>query len=181
MSQAGANNNGGVGPIPTIEFEADDGGIATPNGGGLVNVFSADTTDNHDNGIFTEASGNTIDILLTNRITGFISTNNAAVVTIATFNLGADPAVYNFQGNFIGNDTTDGLGASYSFSACIRTDGATSTEIGVEYSNEFEDPAITAADIFVVADGAGNNVLFQVQGIVAKTFDWSVLAIYRKV
>jgi len=87
--------------------------------------------------------------------------------------------VYKFDGDFVAHNTTDEEGASYGFSATFRSNAGVATEIGTDYTDETEDASMVTADIFVTQ--SGNNILFQVQGVVGKAIDWSLLSTYRKV
>ena len=177
MSQAGINNNSLNPPEVPTTFTADDLTTATPAANNL-NVFSADTTANNDNGIRTIASLSTLTVQLTNRGTsGTVTTTDATLTTVATFSLGATPGVYFIQGDFIGFDITDTAGGGYGFDSAFRTTGAAAVEISTEFKDLFEEAAMATSDVFVVA--SGNNVLFQVQGIAAKTIDWNCVFNFR--
>ena len=132
------------GPIPPnipTQFTADDSSIAVPVANNL-NVFTSDTNECNDNGIRSRASGDTITIQITNRITGTVTTTDATPTTLASLSLGAIPGVYIVEGDLTAFDVTDIAGASYTFSAAAITDGVTATEIGVENKNIFEQPAM---------------------------------------
>lgn len=181
MSQAGSAGQAGPVPPPTdITFvtDVDSPAISALN---ILNTVGGNTTDDNNFGIQTEGSagGDTLTIQLTNRITGFISTNNATPTTIATFALGATPGVFTFEGDFIGFNTTVPSGGGYFFTATFRTDGAAATQVGVDFSSEQEEAGMSSSDVNIIS--SGNNVIFQVTGIAATAIDWSVLATYRKV
>lgn len=167
------------GPIPSdipTQFTADDSSIAVPAANNL-NIFTSDTNVSNDNGIRSIASGDTVTIQLTNRITGAITTTDATPTTLASLSLGGIPGVYIVEGDLTAFDVTDIAGGSYTFVAAAITDGVTATEIGVENKNVFEQPAIAAADFSVGV--TGNNAFIQVTGIAGKTINWSCLFTYR--
>lgn len=179
------------GPIPpTIptSFQTQDG-TAVPAANILI-VNAYDTTQNNDNGIETKggvAGGdppgagatNEVDVYLTNRKTGTITTADATLTTILTFSLGAVAGTFYVYGNVQGFNASTPAGGAYSFSGGYRTDGATATELGIEIHDEFEDAALVTADIFLSA--SGNNVIVQVQGVAGLSINWSCLLEYRQV
>ena len=116
---------------------------------------------------------------LTNRATGAISTIDATPTTIITFSLGATPAVFILDGFISGLNNTVTSGAGYFFSASARTDGATATAIGVEFTSEFEEAGMAASDVDVTV--SGNNLIVQVTGIAANAIDWLAQFTYSRV
>jgi len=183
VSQAGiiSTSSGPVPPAVPTSFVTQNGTAVPAANILIVNAF--DSTENNDNGIISKGgvvgtgTANEVDIVLTNRGTGSVTTSDATLTTIATFSLGATPGVYFIDGDFIGFDITDTAGAGYGFSSAFRTTGAAATEISTEFKDLFEEAAMAASDIFVAA--SGNNIVFQVQGIAAKTINWSCLFTFR--
>jgi len=171
-----------AGPVPPSvpeQFTADDGNIGIPVANNY-NILSRETTDNNLQGIQTTVDPNGSDnhyIELTNRISGFISTNDATPTTIVTFPLGATPGVYSFQGSLEAFNTTDIAGAAYTWTAGVRTTGAAGIQIGTEFKDVFEEAAMSTADFDVSV--SGNNLIIQVVGIAAKAIDWRALVTYR--
>lgn len=182
MSQAGLNNtsSGPVPPTVATSYVTDVNSPAIP-AANVLNVIGGETTANNLLGIQTDGSSgsNTLTVQLTNRATGAIGTNDDSTVTIITFPLGATPATYTFDGFISGLNTTTPSGGSYFFVAGARTDGATATSIGVEFTSEFEEAAFAAADVDVTV--SGNNLIVQVTGIAANNIDWLSQFTYSQV
>jgi len=94
MSQFFVNSSsGGGGGSPINEIDTQNGN-ATPIAN-IIIMNGFDTVANNDNGIST-AGGvvgtgvqNEVDVLLTNRTTGTVTTTDATITTILTFSLGA--------------------------------------------------------------------------------------------
>ena len=172
------------GPIPpTIptSFVTQDG-TAVPAANILI-VHAIDSVENNDNGIIAKGgvvgtgTSNEVDIVLTNRQTGSVSTADATPTTIITFALGATPGVYYIQGDLVAFNTTDIAGGAYNFTSGIRTTGAAGVEISTEYKDSFEEAAMATADFNVAV--VGNNVIISVIGIAGKTIDWNCYLTYR--
>lgn len=151
-------------------------GTATP-AANILNILALDSTINNDNGVTTTASGNTVNVLLTNRATGSVTTTDATPTTALTFALGAVAGVYFVEGNIVAFDTTDTAGGAYTFTSGMRTTGAAATELGTEFKDSFEEAAMAAADFNILA--SGNNLIVQVVGIAAKSLDWNVSLTFR--
>jgi len=174
MSQAGITISGGAPAVPT-SFTTDSG-VAVPVANNLF-IYGIDSIANNDNGIATSGSGSTVNVILTNRATGTVTTADATPTTALTFALGAVPGVYFFEGNIVAYDVTDVAGGAYSFVSGFRTTGAAAVEISTEFKDVFEEAAMATADFTI--SGSANNVIIQVQGIAGKTIDWNVTLTYR--
>lgn len=167
------------GPVPpsvATQYTADDSSTATPVANNL-NVFSNDTNVNNDNGIQTRASGDTLTIQLTNRVTGTVTTTDATPTSLISLSLGATPGTYLVQGDLTAYNLTDTAGSSYTFVGSAITDGVTATEIGVENKNVFEQAAMITADFNIGV--TGNTAFLEVIGIAGKTIHWDALFTYR--
>lgn len=173
--------------VPT-SFNTQDGN-AVPSGNILL-VNAYDSTEDNDNGITTKggiAAGdppgsgavNEMDIYLTNRATGTVSTADATPTTALTFDLasaGLD-GVYMIEGTVVAYDVTDSAGGAYTFVSGAITIGGVGTEIGTEFKDVLEQPAMATADFTVTV--VGNDLIVTVIGILAKNINWNVSINYR--
>lgn len=180
MSQIYKSSGGSTPPTVATSYVTDDGtAIPALN---ILNVNGGFVSDNIDNGILTRANPNlsdNLEILLTNRLTSTVTTSDATVTDIITLDMGATPGTYYVYGNVQAFEGATPASAAFSFSGGYRTDGASSTELGTEFHDTFQDAALTTADIFLIA--SGNNIILQVQGIAATSINWNSLLEYRVV
>lgn len=172
-----ATTAGSLPPSVPTSFTTNSG-VAVPSGNNL-NILGIDSAANNDNGISTSGSGSTVDIILTNRSTGTVTTVDDTPTALLTFALGATPGVYIFEGNLIGFDTTDTAGGAYTFASGFRTTGAAAVEISTEFKDVFEEAAMAPCDFSIAA--SGNNFVLTVVGIAAKTIDWNAFLTFRVV
>lgn len=163
-------------PTVLLQVTADDGTTAAPAANNL-NLYSADTSANDDDGIRTIASGSTWTVQLTNRVTGAVTTTDDTPTTLISLSLGGTPGTYLVQGDITAYDVTDAAGASYTFVGAAVTDGAVGTEISVESKDVFEQAAMAASDFNLGV--SVNSAFIEVIGIVGKTINWSCLFTYR--
>ena len=124
-------------------------------------------------------TANELDVVITNRATAQITTIDATLTPIITLPLGATQAVFSVGGTVTVIIPSTGAGASYDFSAAIKTSGVASTEIGAEYPTTFEDTSLSTANIFFVA--SGNNAVLQVLGVAGTTINWDAYLTFRQV
>jgi hypothetical protein len=172
MSQAGVLGVGGTPSVPT-NFDADSG-IAVPVANTL-NVIGDDTTANNVNGIFTTGAGNTLSILLTNRVQGSGSTVGAVTTDIITLVLSI-PGTYTFQVNISAFEDTTPAGAGYSIFGTVRTDGANAVLVGTPDKIVNEEAALSTGDANIVV--SGNNAIVRVTGTVGLTTLWNGVGYY---
>lgn len=166
--------------VPTA-FQTDNG-TATPVANTII-FHGTDSNINNDNGIIVNGGVvgtgtiNEVDIVLTNRITGAVTTTDATPTTLASLSLGGTPGVYLVQGDLTAYDITDSAGASYTFIGAAVTNGIAATEIAVENKNVFEQAAMMSSDFNLGV--TGNTAFIEVIGIAGKTIHWSALFTYR--
>ena len=175
MSQAGIISVAGSAPAVPEQFTTDSG-IAIPVANNL-NILGIDSSANNDNGISTSGAGATVDIILTNRQTGAVTTTDATPTTILTFPLGAIPGVYYIEGNIVAFDVTDTAGGAYTLSGAVRTTGAAGVAIGVPVITVVEEAALTTSSFAISV--SVNNLIATVTGIAGKTIDWNAYLTYR--
>jgi len=117
-----------------------------------------------------------------NGVSSNVRISNSSLINTTTDN-GVDKLQVNGSGYFNGSvqafNSSTPAGASYGYSGAVRTDGASATLISAAYHDEFEEPALATADVFLAV--SGNNALLQVQGVAATSINWNSLLEYRKV
>lgn len=184
MSQFFINNTSAAPPPVVPTSFVTQNGTAVPAANILI-VDGFDSVENNDNGIITKGgvvgtgTANEVDVVLTNRATGQVTTSNATVTTIITFSLGATAGLFTIFGYTSGFIPASNQGGSYDYVVSARTDGVTATEIGSEFAITFEDAIMAPSDI--LATVSGNNVLIQVMGVVGTTIHWDSKFEYRQV
>jgi len=150
----------------------------------VLQILGRQTVQNNDNGQRTDAdpnNGNVVKVELTNRQTGTVTTADATVTTIITFDLGATPGTYYIYGNVQAFNSSGPASAAYSFSGGYRTNGSIATELGTEFHDTFQDLALITTDVLLTVNGLDNNVYVQVQGVAATSINWNALLEYRRV
>lgn len=172
------------GPIPPIiptDFHTQNGD-AIPDLN-ILNIFGTDTNTNNDEGLQTTAAlspTNTVTVQLTNRNRATLTTTNATLTTLLTESLNGAPGTYYVSGIIAAYNSTDAIGAAYSFTAAAFTNGTTTaTVIGTSLKDIFEASGMSTCDIVFTV--SGNNALVSVQGVVGKTIDWKILSTYMYV
>ena len=93
--------------------------------------------------------------------------------------MGATPGTFIVEGNVVAFNSSTPSSGVFTYIGGYRTDGATATELGVEFHDDFKDVAMTNSDIFL--NVSGNNILVQVQGEAALTINWNALLTFRQV
>lgn len=166
--------------VPT-SFQTQDG-TAVPAANVLI-INAIDSTENNDNGIIAKggtpntAAANQVDIVLTNRQTGAIGTNNNTPTAALTFTCSNVAGVYYFEGNVTAFNSTDIAGGSYNFISAVRSTGLAASEIATEFVDSFEEAAMEDCEIsFSVT---GNTAQVIVQGLTGKSINWNVILNYR--
>ena len=170
---------GNLPPVVPTSFVTDINSPAIPSDN-ILDVFGGSVTTNNVNGIQTDGSsgGHVLTIELTNRITGSATTTNATPTTIASFSLGATPAVFVFDIQISSFNATDVNGDGYFISGSARTDGATAVLCGTPDKIINEEVSDSADANMIVS---GNNVIIQATGIAGKTHRWKTVATYVEV
>ena len=171
MSQSGVISTSSSPPPPgsVVSLTPDSGAAVVPNGAGTIDVFGGSTSINNINGIETFHGGaNELDVKLTNRATGSVTTTGAATSALITLALGAIAGVYTFDiivSAFAKTGIGAPLGSGYTIVGAARTDGATATLIPTQVVDHFEEGALgMAPQPGAVIAVSGNNVLVNVTG-----------------
>lgn len=175
-------NSSSSGPVPPevpTQFNTQNGNAVPAANILIINGF--DSSENNDNGIITKGgvvgtgTANEVDIVLTNRIQGTVTTTNSTPTTIISYTLPA-VGVYAFDVNIASYNITDTLGASYSVFVGIRGTGAVAVKLNLEDKIVNEEAGDTGCNVQVSI--SGNNVLFEAIGIAAKTVNWGAVGTY---
>ena len=177
MSNAFLRATAGTMPTVPTSFVTDDG-TAIP-AANILNVNGDQTSEDNNNGIRVIANpdlSDNMEIQLTNRFSGTLTTTDATPTSFSSFVLDATPGVYTLDINVAAFDVTDTLGIGYSLFGTVRTDGATATICGTPDKITNEETGSSAADCNLVV--SGNSVSIQATGIAGKTIRWNSLTIY---
>lgn len=170
------------GPIPPViptSFVTQNG-TAVPAANILI-VNGFDSTENNDNGIIAKGgvvgtgTANEVDLVITNRITGTVTTVGAVTSAIITFPLTVI-GTYAIECRVAGFNTTASLGAGYSVFGTVRFDGVNANLVGTPDKITNEEGAMSAANVTMTISGA--NVLVNAVGYAAQTINWSAVGLY---
>lgn len=181
MSQAGSNNTS-AGPVPPAvptSFVTQNG-TAVPAANILI-VNANDSTENNANGIISKGgvvgtgTSNELDIIVTNRLQGVVTTVNSTPTAMTTFT----PTVvgtYAIEARISAYNTTSILGAGYSLFGTARFDGANSNLCGTPDKIVNEEGAMSSANVTMTVSGA--NILINAVGYGAENINWSAVGLY---
>lgn len=181
MSQAGiiSTTAGPVPPIVPTSFVTQDG-TAVPAANILI-VNGIDSTENNANGIITKGgvvgtgTANEVDVVITNRLQGSVSTVGAATGDIIIFT----PTVvgtYCVEFRASAYNTTSSLGAGYSVFGAIRFDGVNSNICDTFDEINNEEGTMSSVDIAVVVSGA--STILRATGYLGQTINWGAVGLY---
>jgi hypothetical protein len=175
MSQAGIISvSGAMPPAVPLNFTSDSGS-AVPVANNL-NVFGIDSTSNNANGITTTAAGDTLNVVLTNRLQGTGSAVGATTTDIITPAAGATPGVYCIDIRVSLFESTTPAGAGYHIRGAVRTTGAATTVIDTPDEFVNEEAALAACDVDIIA--SANNIIIRGTGTAGLTTNFSSDGIY---
>lgn len=178
MSQItkGSTSAGPISPNIPTSFVTDDGtAIPAVN---VLNVVAVDSTENNSNGILTRATpnlSNNLNVVITNRMFGTVTTVGAVTSAVAVFT----PTVigtYAIEFRVSAFNTTATLGAGYSVFGTIRYDGVNSNLCGTPDKIVNEEGAMSSANVTMTVAGA--NVLVNGVGYAAQTINWAAVGLY---
>lgn len=169
-------------PSVSTSFQTQDG-TAVPAANILI-VNGFDSTENNVNGIITKGgvvgtgTANEVDVVITNRLQGTVTTNDSTPTAIITFT----PSVvgtYAIEARIAAFNTTSTLGAGYSVFGTIRWSaggGGTATLCGSLDKIINEEGAMSSANITMTVSGA--SVSINAVGYAAETINWSAVGLY---
>lgn len=171
-------------PSVAEEFDTQDGN-AVPLAHILI-VNGIDSRENNDNGIITKGGSpatpfsNEVDVVITNRLQGIVSTTGAVTSPIITFT----PTVigtYSLEIRIAAYNETPvpNLGAGYSLFGCARFDGVNSNLCGTVDKVVNEEGAMSSANVTMTVSGA--NILINAVGYSLppdQEINWSAVALY---
>lgn len=172
-------------PIPPIlatRYDTDQNSPAIP-AANILNVFGGQETFNNANGVVTDGSsgGNTLKVLLTNRIVGSGITIGAVTSDIATLALtapiiGSIPGAIVIDAQVVAFEPTTPAAAGYAIFGTVRGTGAATVLVGTPDKIVNEEAALATADANIVV--SGNDVVIRVLGVAGLTLHWNVIATY---
>ncbi len=181
MSQAGIISSQTAPPPPAVPTSfVTQNGTAVPALNVLI-VNGNDSTENNANGIITKGgvvgtgTSNEMDVIITNRLQGTVSTADATPTAIITFT----PTVmgsYTIETRITAYNTTDTLGAGYSLFGTARFDGVNSNLCGTADRIVNEEAGMETASATFTVSGA--NILINAVGLAGKTINWSAVSLY---
>lgn len=180
MSQAGIiSMSGGGGGSPVETLTGDTGGPVPPTGNN-INVIGGYSSVNNVNGIMVagNAGTSTETITLTNRYQTSQTFSDNASHQIFTFNMGATPGMYLFNFSLVAFNFTSSLGANYSISVPLRTDGALGHSLIPQDIYEVEEGAMTGTIVTSGLQPATNTFFVSVQGYGGNKINWGLTGTY---
>ena len=169
--------SGGAPAIPT-NFTTDDGS-AVPVANN-INILGGETSENNDNGIETTGSGDTVTILLTNRVTISATTSDGAGQnqTVTLFTPINNKAI-TFKALVAGYDLADDAAIGGEQIGLARKSAGVAVVVGTNDTFDESDAALNGADWNVVS--SGGDLAFQFIGIAGLTINWKVVLDYIQV
>ena len=176
MSQAGSINlAGGTPAVPTTFVTNSGNAVPVAN---TLNILGNDTDVYNANGITTQGAGDTVTVLLNNRVQGTTTTAGAVTADVITFDCGATPGVFLLSVKIVAFDSVTPSGAAFKIDVAVRTDGAAATVIDSDLYPQKE-VATTASTVTAVA--SGNNAIIRVLGVAGLNMNWSASGYYERV
>ena len=171
--------SGNLPPDVPLNFQTQNG-TATPAANLLI-VNGNDSTENNNNGIISKggvvgtSTINEVDLVLTNRIKGTVSTSGAVTSAIATFT----PTVigtYSCEIRVAAYNETASLGAGYSIFGAVRFDGTDCHLCGTPDKIVNEEGAMSSANVTLTVSPA--SIVLSGVGYAAQEINWSAVGLY---
>ena len=150
-------------------------------------IFSGyDIPDNDINGIVIRAGAathtgflNQVDVDITNRFHGALTTTDAATHTIATLPIPITNGVTRLKVFVVGYNLTGNIAATTEINASYRTTGGVNTLLSNNYFDLQEDLAFIGS-VFTAGTTPG-SILVEVSGQVGNTIEWVCVGTYVQV
>ena len=168
-------------------YTSDSGNSATPAAHILI-VSANDTTSNDTDGLRTIAgvadglAANEIQVQITNRVQGTVTTSGAVSSNISLIDFSSAPfsgvpGVYTFEIKVAAFDAATPGAGSYILQGGIITDGTTPTIIDGNFDKIVHETAgIEGAD--AIAAVSGNILVIQVTGVALLDINWGLVGYY---
>lgn len=164
MSQAGIISVAGAGGTTNY---VEDIGSATPLAG-VLNIVGGP-------GVSTTGAGNTVTINVSDTgLTGSVTTVGAVSANLIVVPLGAVSSTWVFNARVAGVAIAGlglPLGAAYTLTGGVRTDGVTAVLLPNQALDEFEDVGLFGAHVQLTV--AGGSAVLGVSGAAGYTIDWT--------
>lgn len=173
-------SGGGVLPPTVATSYVTQNGTAVPAANVLI-VNGFDSSENNVNGIITKGgvagtgTANELDVIVTNRLQGTVTTVGLTTSPIITFT----PTVigsYTIECRISAYNTTSSLGAGYSLFGTARFDGVNSNLCGTVDRIVNEEGAMSSANATFTVSGA--DIIISAVGYAAQTINWSAVGLY---
>jgi hypothetical protein len=169
-------------PVVATSYETQDG-TAVPAANILI-INGVDSTENNANGIITKGgvagtgTANEVDVVITNRLQGSVTTVGLVTSPIITFT----PTVigtYSIEARVAVYNTTSSLGAGYSMFAAVRFDGVNSNLCGTPDKILNEEGAMSVpGNLNCTVTVSGADIFVNGQGYAAQTINWVAVGLY---
>lgn len=170
---------GSLPPVVPTSFNTQDGtGVPAAN---VLIINGDDSTENNANGIISKGgvvgtgTANEVDIVLTNRLVGSVTTAGLVTSAIITFT----PTVigtYTIECRISAYNTTSSLGSGYSLFGSARFDGVNSIVCGTVDRIVNEEGTMSSANATFTVSGA--DIIISGVGYAAQNINWNAVALY---
>jgi len=164
-------SGGGGGDVNYLA--GNTGGNVGPDGSHVINVVGGTNS-----GITVTGNPATNTLTITScfdSVCGSTTTVGAVTGNVITFGLGATPGTYTFDCAIVGYNSSVPFGSGFTVVAGARTTGAAAVLLTGQQVDTFNETGYEPIANMIVS---GNNIIFQVTGLVGETIDWTATANY---